>query len=70
LISEIGILVKSVASTITYQQADSNCKSDGKQLCNSNEICKNGKMPVSGVISGDHWVPVRNGLNEWMQVGK
>jgi hypothetical protein len=69
LISEIGIFLKFVASNVTYSQAVSTCQSDGKRLCNSNEICINGK-PASGVISGDHWVPVKNAFNEWMEIGK
>ncbi len=58
--------MKSVARTITYRQAqaDLNCKSGGKQLCSlTEELCENGHTPIIGVISGDHWVPVRNGFN-------
>ena len=61
--------MKSVTSKITYNEAASDCKSNGKQLCNSKEICKDGKTPVSGVVAGDHWVPVKDSSNEWLQLG-
>ena len=59
-----------MANSISYQQAASSCKSDGKELCNSKAICKDGKTPFGGVRSGDHWVPVVDSSNEWIQIGK
>ena len=66
---KIGIFLKFVARTITYNQAVSACTSDGKRLCNSNEICNIAGTPVSGTVPGDHWVPVKNTFNEWIQIG-
>ena len=62
-------VVKTVTSSITYSQSVSNCQSDGKRLCNAKEICSNGKTPVTGAISGDHWVPINDDSNEWIQIG-
>lgn len=56
--------------TISYQLAVSNCKADGNELCSSKTICKDGKTPYSGVIPGNHWVPVADNYNEWIQIGK
>ena len=64
------ITLKSVANTITYQEASSSCKSDGKELCSSKVICKDGKTPYEGVKSDDHWAPVADSFNEWIQIGK
>ena len=60
--------MESVANSISYQQAASSCKSNGKELCNSKAICKDGKTPFGGIRSGDHWVP--DSSNEWIQIGK
>lgn len=65
-----GIVVKSVANTISYQQATANCQFDGKELCSAKEICSDGKTPYQGVIPGDHWVPARDSTNEWIQIGE
>jgi hypothetical protein len=67
---EYSIAVKLVTNTISYQQATSICTSDEKELCSSKTICKDGKIPYSGVIPGDHWVPVADSSNEWIQIGK
>ncbi|XP_028412026.1 uncharacterized protein LOC114534753 [Dendronephthya gigantea] len=66
--AEYAITVKTVPKTLSYEQAILNCKSDGKLLCNSQTICKNG-VPYTGVIPGDHWVPVSDSANEWAQIG-
>ena len=55
---------------MTYQQATSNCRSDGKELCSAKTICKDGTKPYGGLIPGDNWVPVADSSNEWLQVGK
>ena len=64
------ITLESLANTITYQEATSSCKSDGKELCSSKMICKDGKTPYEGIKSGDHWAPVADSFNEWIQIGK
>ena len=64
------ITLKSVANTITYQEATSSCESDGKELCSSKVICKDGKTPYGGIKSGDHWAPVADSSNQWIQIGK
>jgi hypothetical protein len=66
---EYSIAVTKVPKTLSYQQAVSNCQANGKELCSSKAICKDGK-PYLGVIPGDHWVPVADSPNEWMQIGK
>ena len=69
-LSDIGqFIVKTVTSSITYNQSVSNCQNDGKRLCNAKEICRDEKTPVSGDISGDHWVPINDDSNEWIQIG-
>lgn len=59
-----------VPNTITYRNALANCKSGGRELCTSKAICKDGKTPYQGVVSGDHWVPIKDSFNEWIQIGK
>ena len=66
---DTGFVLKSVSSSVTYDQSVLNCISNGKRLCNSKEICIDGKTPVSGAISGDHWVPINDDSNEWIQIG-
>ena len=56
-------------NTVSYQQARTSCRNDNKDLCSSNEICKDGKTPHSGPLSGDHWTPVSDSQNEWLQIG-
>ena len=67
---EYSITVEKVPKNISYQQAILNCARDEKELCNSKAVCKNGRTPYSGVIPGDHWVPVSDSSNEWVQIGK
>ena len=64
--AEYSITIHSLPKTITYQLAVSNCEADGKKLCSSKTLCKDGKTP----FPGDHWVPVADNYNEWMQIGK
>ena len=59
-----------MANTMSYQQATSSCKSDGKEVCSSKVICKDRKTPYGGIKSGDHWVPVADSFNEWIQIGR
>ena len=66
---ENSLTIKAVSNTVSYQQAVVNCEDDGKQLCTSKEICEDGKTPNSGPIQGDHWVPVNDSFNEWLQIG-
>jgi hypothetical protein len=66
---ENSVTIKAVSNTVSYQQAVANCKADGKQLCTSKEICEDGNTPNSGPIAGDHWVPVKDSFNEWLQIG-
>ena len=66
---DTGFVLKSVSSSVTYNQSVLNCISNGKRLCNSKEICIDGNTPVSGAISGDHWVPINDDSNEWIQIG-
>ena len=63
-------VVKSVSSHITYLSAKTTCKADGKQLCPSFVICRDGKYPVGPVRFGDHWTPVKDAYNQWLQIGK
>ena len=67
--AENSISIKAVSNTVSYQQAAANCKADSKELCTSKEICEDGKTPNSGPITGDHWIPVKDSLNEWLQIG-
>ena len=66
---EDSITIKAVSNTISYQQALMNCKADGKEICTSKEICKDGKTPEGGPLPGDKWVPVKDSYNEWLQIG-
>ena len=66
---EDSITIKAVSNTISYQQALMNCKADGKEICTSKEICKDGKTPKGGPLPGDKWVPVKDSYNEWLQIG-
>jgi hypothetical protein len=63
-------LLKRVSSTISYDQASSICKNEGKELCKSKEICRGNNKPYLGPIPGDHWVHVNDSSNEWLQIGK
>ena len=66
---ENNITIKAVSNRISYQQAVANCMADGRQLCTTKEICEDGKTPNSGPLPGDHWIPVKDSLNEWLQIG-
>lgn len=46
------------------------CWEDKMILCTSSEICRDGTTPHGGVIDGDHWVPISDNYNDWIQVGK
>ncbi|XP_046863986.1 uncharacterized protein LOC124457861 [Xenia sp. Carnegie-2017] len=55
--------------TLTYSSAAATCKKDGKELCPSYFICRDGKYPVGPVRIGDHWVPIKDDYNQWIQIG-
>ncbi|XP_046864156.1 uncharacterized protein LOC124458107 [Xenia sp. Carnegie-2017] len=55
--------------TLTYSSAAATCKKDGKELCPSYFICRDGKYPVGPVRIGNHWVPVKDDNNQWIQIG-
>ncbi|XP_046864263.1 uncharacterized protein LOC124458255 [Xenia sp. Carnegie-2017] len=55
--------------TLTYSSAAATCKKDGKELCPSYFICRDGKYPVGPVRIGNHWVPVKDDKNQWIQIG-
>lgn len=60
-------------NTMTYEYGMEYCWKDKRRLCSSVEICPvspSRKVPVGGVINGDHWVPVSDKYNEWIQIGK
>ncbi|XP_046863701.1 uncharacterized protein LOC124457510 [Xenia sp. Carnegie-2017] len=65
----VAYVVKSLSSDITYLSAKTTCKADGKQLCPSFVICRDGKYPVGPVRFGDHWTPVKDAYNQWLQIG-
>ncbi|XP_028407321.1 uncharacterized protein LOC114529953 isoform X2 [Dendronephthya gigantea] len=65
---DAGIVIKAVSNKILYQEAAKSCQTDGKQLCASHDICK-GSTPYGGPLYGDHWVPVKDSSNEWLQIG-
>ncbi|CAB4024572.1 Hypothetical predicted protein, partial [Paramuricea clavata] len=65
-----GITIKAASNRISYQKGLAKCQADGKGLCTSKTICKDNKTPYSGPLSGDHWVPVKDSYNEWLQIGK
>jgi hypothetical protein len=67
---EDGITIKAASNRISYQQSLAKCQADGKGLCTSKTICKDNKTPHSGPLPGDHWVPVNDSYNEWLQIGK
>ncbi|XP_078486504.1 uncharacterized protein LOC108950125, partial [Ciona intestinalis] len=52
------------ANMITWNLVDGYCKAEGRRMCSYEEIfpdaSTNSYTPlVSGVLSGDHWVPIR-----------
>ncbi|CAB4019913.1 Hypothetical predicted protein, partial [Paramuricea clavata] len=65
---EDDITIKAASNTISYQQGLAKCQVDGKGLCTSKTICKDNKTPYNGPLSGDHWVPVGDSYNEWLQI--
>jgi hypothetical protein len=67
---EDGITIKAASNRISYRQGSANCEADGKRLCTSKKICKDDNTPHGGPVYGDHWVPVRDSYNEWLQIGK
>nr|XP_039263125.1 uncharacterized protein LOC120339116 isoform X1 [Styela clava] len=58
--------------TVTWNTAKTFCHVTGKKLCRTNELCpsnRGGRQMIHDAIPGDHWVPVLDGSNKWMQAG-
>ena len=56
--------------TTTYSGAMDICLQRNMRLCSTKEICRDGKTPYGGVINGNHFVPVSDNYNHWIQIGK
>ena len=68
--TESDVTLETLPNTITYDDVAINCWSDQRRLCSSKEICKNGNTSLWGVVAGDHWIPVMDSPNDWIQIGK
>lgn len=55
-----------LGSRLRYDQAQDFCSARGNQLCTIGQLCGG---PRFDVIPGDHWVPIADAENEWIQVG-
>ncbi|CAK8673612.1 unnamed protein product [Clavelina lepadiformis] len=56
-------------ATLTYDTARQHCIDNGADLCLKSDICINYVPAIIGIQDGDHWTPVRNGYNDWVEVG-
>ena len=56
--------------SISYNAARAECSSREMALCSKDQLCPGGS-PYDGGVSGssDTWVPVSDGIDEWLQYG-
>ncbi|XP_076821768.1 uncharacterized protein LOC143468437 isoform X4 [Clavelina lepadiformis] len=57
-------------ATMTYDTARQHCIDRGRDLCSKSDICVNDEPILIGIQNGDQWTPVRDGYNDWVEVGK
>ncbi|CAK8673613.1 unnamed protein product [Clavelina lepadiformis] len=57
-------------ATMTYDTARQYCINNGADLCLKSDICVNDEPVIIGIQDGDQWTPVRDGYNDWVEVGK
>lgn len=58
--------------SLTWQTSKTFCEALGLELCGSSNLCQStggGKVLKVDVIPGDHWAPVSDSSNEWVEVG-
>ncbi|CAK8692088.1 unnamed protein product [Clavelina lepadiformis] len=63
------ILLPSSYSSLTWPRLREKCLLDGKDLCNSKDICSYSNRPFFGVELGNYYSPVLDEYNDWVQVG-
>ncbi|XP_076821762.1 CUB and sushi domain-containing protein 1-like isoform X3 [Clavelina lepadiformis] len=56
-------------ATMTYDTARQHCINNGADLCLKSDICVNNEPIIIGIQNGDQWTPVRDGYNDWVEVG-
>jgi hypothetical protein len=56
---------------IGWDEADKECRSEGRKLCTLEEVCPKGKggAPVRGELNGDRWAAVGGDRGEFVQLG-
>ena len=57
-----------VPGLATNEQGKEVCRKRKRRLCSFVEICTNEAEPFDG-ITGDQWVPVIDGDNQWVYIG-
>ena len=56
--------------TMTWASAKAHCESLGRRLCRASEILDASGKFIFGPMAGDHWTPVLDAENEWVQIGE
>ena len=64
------MIMKTLPGSMTYNDGREACRKINKRLCNSGEICPEQDLLIGKIFTGDHWVPVAEKDDKWMQVGK
>eukprot|EP00798_Chlamydomonas_sp_ICE-L_P009474 gene9474-32464_t len=59
-----------MAQRYSYAQAQAQCSSVSMQLCRVDEICSNGVPRSLFSTTGDQWMPVLDGVNEWVEINR
>lgn len=67
-IVDSGMRFQSLGKAATYATLQQHCEDQNMRLCSASEVCR-GTSPYFGVIRGDHWTPVNDRTNEWVEIG-
>ena len=65
-----AVSASTLGCTMTWASAKAHCESLGRRLCRASEILDASGKFIFGPMAGDHWTPVLDAENEWVQIGE
>ena len=65
-----AVSASTLGCTMTWTSAKEYCESLGRRLCRASEILDASGKFIFGPMAGDHWTPVLDAENEWVQIGE
>jgi hypothetical protein len=69
-VPSVAVSASTLGCTMTWASAKAHCESLGRRLCRASEILDASGKFIFGPMAGDHWTPVLDAENEWVQIGE